>query len=327
MTIERSGSATRTPATLPSDPVQGPTAPVPSGATTGAEPSGGAPAPLRGPGEAFRHQLNGIFSSVRTLDPSRTDDGVRRTQRRARGELKRLTKQIDSRIDILNREIDRNPNALAALGERRALYGLINDYARTAAHLGPYGREVVEGLAEVLWDDAVVLESPPGRFAIWNTEVGDAPALVAQLPAARELDADSFDVAPIAAPPKVGRAAADRARAADLPQLAHIAAALPNGGVRVGELFDDDGIHFTRAPDPTEMLRRAHATNAERDVGEGAELSVLSYNIALLRYELFGFCQRRRSDRRRRKSTISARVHGLALTTSARRGGLRWRRA
>ncbi len=82
--------------------------------------------------------------------------------------------------------------------------------------------------------------------------------------------------------PDLGSHPEDRARAADVGVLAHLADALPrSNSVTVADLVAARTPDFTRAPDPFALFAKEHA-EAKRPTRGGKRLRVLSYNTALL---------------------------------------------
>lgn len=94
-----------------------------------------------------------------------------------------------------------------------------------------------------------------------------------------------------AAAPALGSHDVDAHKLADRPNLAHLSAALPSGSAgTIHDLFElQDNLVFDRAPDPTDMLVSAAASDDARKGTVREELRVLSFNAGLLDTTVFGF--------------------------------------
>tara|TARA_Y100001954_G_C15801067_1_gene600128 strand:+ start:620 stop:1987 length:1368 start_codon:yes stop_codon:yes gene_type:complete len=90
-------------------------------------------------------------------------------------------------------------------------------------------------------------------------------------------------------PKGVGEHDKDQVKLSDASALAHIHSALVNSAdLTVADLFDPNHVAFESAPDPTALLQSHQEANAQRSESSGS-LSVLSYNVALLDAQIFGF--------------------------------------
>ena len=91
---------------------------------------------------------------------------------------------------------------------------------------------------------------------------------------------ENADIAPI------GQHPCDKAPLYNVPALQHVAQGLPKKDLLVQDLFKKRHSHFAEAPDPTKLLTDTQRANASCNVERGEELSVTSYNIALLDIEV-----------------------------------------
>lgn len=79
----------------------------------------------------------------------------------------------------------------------------------------------------------------------------------------------------------LGDVDADLALLAEVPALAHLAAAAGEPDATVLDLMEG-GVAFGEAPDPTDYFGQSFTAHADLPVGEGQRLSVLTYNTGLL---------------------------------------------
>lgn len=86
----------------------------------------------------------------------------------------------------------------------------------------------------------------------------------------------------------IGDDPADKLKVADVPYLQHVEQALRTKGLTVGELFRQRNLNFRRAPNPSGLLKQFQVDNDARILPDGEALSVLTFNVALLRAEPFG---------------------------------------
>lgn len=158
--------------------------------------------------------------------------------------------------------------------------------APAAAQLGHAGASHMQALAQQIYGKHVqVLESAPGQYAVWSTQHRFAPTLVWQV--GQGTPPLSAHVEPLQAPPPVGTTSSDHYLMYYQPALRHLADALGHTQLSVQAFFHRIGQNFKQAPDPTHWLKSMHAANQHTHITQPTRLSMLTYNVALLRFHLF----------------------------------------
>lgn len=85
----------------------------------------------------------------------------------------------------------------------------------------------------------------------------------------------------------LGSVPEDNESVTDVPALRHVASVLRSSSLQVKDLFNKRNLKFTGAPNPTTLLKDFETENNTR-AHDGTLLSVLTYNVALLKAEPFG---------------------------------------